>query len=36
MNVPVIVLNLPYAYEHYYGGHITDVCMQYERFVQER
>ena len=31
MNVPVIVLNLPYAYEHYYGGHITEVCMQYER-----
>ncbi|MEC8380861.1 MAG: SGNH/GDSL hydrolase family protein [Myxococcota bacterium] len=30
MNVPVIVLNLPYAYEHYYGGHITEVCLQYD------
>lgn len=29
MGVPVLILNLPYAYEHYYGGHITEVCEAY-------
>lgn len=31
LKVPVIVLNLPYAYEHFYGGHIAEVCQEYPK-----